>query len=196
MRFDFGRVGTITPPASRRLTEFDTPDGVLFRVKVTAASGPRPGVILAEADKIPVRDPQTRDENRTPLLPVRPADLGQEVYRLDMTDRPLLLINRAVGDWRAAARAPAFISLVYPAALRQILNRILVVDNHRETTDDTDWRCRWLRFAVGLPGPGALPDEGDREACIEWIEDATAAFARQQRLLEHFSSYWAREVGG
>ena len=53
MRFPFGRVGELTPPPDleRILTEFESPDRVLFRVRVTSAEG-RQGIMLAEADKI------------------------------------------------------------------------------------------------------------------------------------------------
>src|SRR5437016_2570906 len=47
MRFTFGKVGAVVPPVDRRLTEFDSPDGILFRVRVTSSSD-REGVMLAE----------------------------------------------------------------------------------------------------------------------------------------------------
>jgi hypothetical protein len=39
MRFPFGTVGAITPAADRTLTEFDSAEGMMFSVKVTAVSG-------------------------------------------------------------------------------------------------------------------------------------------------------------
>ena len=36
MRFKFGQVGAITPEKNRHLSQFETPEGILFRVKVTA----------------------------------------------------------------------------------------------------------------------------------------------------------------
>ena len=132
MRFGFGTVGAIAPAADRTLTEFDSPDGIRFSVKVTAASG-HPGQLLAEADSIPVRFPGEAEERRNPLLPVKSEDIGHEVYRLDFSnDPPILLVNRAAGDKDAIARSPLFMSIVYPAALREILNRII----HIEDLDD------------------------------------------------------------
>src|SRR5262249_28332446 len=70
MRSPFGPAGAITPCPDRRLTEFDSADGVLFSVKVTSASE-RSGMMLAEADRIPVRFPGEVEEPRLPLLPVK-----------------------------------------------------------------------------------------------------------------------------
>src|SRR5687767_8442029 len=38
MRFDFGTIARPQQPANRKLTEFDTSDAILFRVKVTSTS--------------------------------------------------------------------------------------------------------------------------------------------------------------
>src|SRR4030095_6528310 len=46
-RFDFGRIGTIKAPAESSLEEFGAPDGILFRVKVSA-DGEYLGKLLAE----------------------------------------------------------------------------------------------------------------------------------------------------
>ena len=131
MRFGYGTVGAIFPAADRALTEFDSTDGIMFSVKVTAVSG-NPGKLLAEAEGIPVRFPGAAEEPRNPLLPVKSDDIGHEVYRLDFSnDPPILLVNRAAGDKDAIVRSPLFMSIVYPAALREILNRIIHVDEPR-----------------------------------------------------------------
>jgi hypothetical protein len=193
MRFGYGTVGRITPAADRTLTEFDSPDGILFSVKVTAVTGDA-GKLLAEADGIPVRFPGEADERRNPLLPVKSDDTGHEVYRLDFSnDPPMLLVNRAAGDKDAIARSPLFMSIVYPAVLREILNRILYVEEFDDPDDDGEnWQARWLRFAGGLAGVGSVPpkDDGDRD---QWIDDAVAAFAKQQTMLDRFIADWRKE---
>jgi hypothetical protein len=182
MRFGYGTVGAITPPADRALTEFDSADGILFSVKVTAASGTR-GMLLAVGDGIPVRFPGESEERRNPLLPVKSDDIGHEVYRLDFSnDPPILLINRAAGDKDTIVRSPLFMSIVYPAALREILNRIIHVEDFDDPDDEGDsWQARWLRFATALPSVGPIKDDGDRD---QWIDDAVAAFAKQQATLD------------
>ena len=100
MRFPHGTVAAPHPPpdSARRLTEFASREGLLFRVKVTS-TGDRAGVLLAEGDRIPVSDDEEQPDNRIALLPTAPADLGQETWRVDLTgaNGPLLLVNKRVG---------------------------------------------------------------------------------------------------
>lgn len=191
MRFPFGKVSSIVPPIDRRLTEFESPDGLLFRVRVTSASG-REGVILAEADKVPVRRAEEVEEDRLPLLPVQPADLGNQIWKVDFSSDPVLLINRSV-DWRALACSPVFRSLVCPAALREVLTRILMNEDHPDLEDRDDWKTRWLLFADALPGTGDMPEEEEKDRFEDWIESVVEAFAKQQSLLGVFLGFWQGE---
>jgi hypothetical protein len=195
MRFPYGTVNRLAPPADpgRRLTEFQTPDAVLFRVKVTSSAEPL-GVLLAEGDQIrPVNGDEKPDE-RVPILPPCPRDLGQEAWRVEITDDgALLLVNNRLGDWKAVASAPLFRSLVYPAAMRQILWRIYKTEGATEIDDHTDWRCRWLKFAEGLPGSAPHPVGSEDDSQWEdWISDAVRSFAQQHKMLDHLST----EFGG
>ena len=188
MRFAFGTVGrpskNLAPTAA--LAEFDSTDGVLFSIKVTSASD-RSGMMLAEADRIPVRFPGEVEEPRLPLLPVKSEELGHEIYRIDFTGpTPMLLINRAAGVKDTLVRSPLFMSLVYPAALREILNRIIHVEQCEEYDEEGDgWMDRWLKFATRLPNIGPVPDKDDDDREL-WIDDAIAAFAKQQTMLDRF----------
>jgi len=123
MRFPFGTIGNRVVPGDRTLSEFDSPEGVLFRVKVTSASD-RQGVMLAEADGIRAGITPDEEEDRTAILPVKAEELGEEICRVDFARHPVLLVNRAVGDWQTLVRSPMFLSLVYSAAFREILTRI------------------------------------------------------------------------
>src|ERR1700723_2623745 len=51
MRFDFGTVGSLRPPADRRLSVFYDGARLLFRIKVVSV-GEAGGQIIAEADQI------------------------------------------------------------------------------------------------------------------------------------------------
>jgi hypothetical protein len=191
MRFPYGTVRAITPPPAteRRLTEFSSRDGLLFRVKITA-SGERSGLLLAEADRIPLRGDQERPDNRIPLLPPLGQDLGHEVWRVDFSDQtgPLLLVNRQLGDWKAVAGSPMFRSLVYPAAMREVLWRVYKVEGTRAIDDLDDWRCRWLQFAAGLPGLRNPPlDSNEDTDWGDWIDEAVQSFTRHHDVLNLFS---------
>jgi hypothetical protein len=193
MRFPFGTVGTLTPALDRRLVEFDSTEGVQFTVKVASASG-RQGMMLAEADRIPVRFTGESEERRSPLLPVKSEDIGHEVYRLDFSGQtPTLLLNKAAGDKDTIARSPLFMSLVYPAAFREVLTRILHVEGGGDSDDNGDsWESRWLRFTESLPGMRKAPDKDDDASVDDWIDDAVSTFARQQNMLERFISGWQK----
>ena len=52
MRFDFGSVASVRPPADRQLSRFESPEGVLFRIRVVSPDGTPSGRLVAEADRI------------------------------------------------------------------------------------------------------------------------------------------------
>ena len=60
MRWPWGTVGALQPPANRALAEFDSPDDVLFRVRVTSPGTPEEphGLLPAEADRVRLRSPE------------------------------------------------------------------------------------------------------------------------------------------
>jgi len=196
MRFDFGKVGALQPPVSRVLGEFDTPDDILFRIRVTSAGTPEEphGMLLAEADRIPLRSPEELEDPRIPLLPVLPSDLGSELWRIDFEDYPRLLLNTAAGNYKQIGLDPGFISVVYPSALREVLGRILHREKYRDFDEPDDWQARWLRFAVQVLGVGEPPTEEDGEdANDDWINRAVAAFARKHGLVEKFRTFFGAE---
>jgi hypothetical protein len=195
MRFDFGTVGNIKPPDDRRLTDFDSVEAVLFRVKVTSASSSH-GKLLAEGDRIRFQRPEEQPDDRMPLLPVKPQELETEIAKLDFSgDEPLLLVNSLMGPYQEIARSPAFTALMYPQIVREILTRILIIDSHADTEDEENWRSRWLRFATYLPGvsdPPAVNGEID-EQHWDWIDEAVKAFSKQIQVTENFRRFWEGE---
>ena len=189
MRFNFGQVGAITPDKNRDLSQFESSEGLLFRVKVTPNTDIH--ALLAEADEIPLARPEQDQSQRTPLLSVKPEKLGDEIYRLDFTrDRPILLINSEAGNYANIGRSPAFVSLVYPGVLREILSRVLLVENHDDDANQDDWKSQWVRFASLHPGLGELPEPGDTDGRSDWIDKAVSAFAKQLQVRAKFADFW------
>ena len=89
---------------------------------------------------------------------------------------------------------PVFVSLVYPLVFRQILTRILTVENYHDVEDvedGNDWKAQWLRYATLLPGVSVPPGEG--EQFDDWIDSAVAAFSKRHGTLEQFRTYWKEE---
>jgi hypothetical protein len=137
-------------------------------------------MLLGEAEQLQPRKPNEEPLNKLPLLPVLPTDLDQEVWKIDFQGRTILLINNKLRDWRQTAASSTFRALVYPAAFRQILERVLFVEKCFVTDDPIDWRSRWLQFAAKVPGSCAPPQMGSGDdQVMDWIDDAVAAFARR-----------------
>jgi len=194
MRFDFGRIGKLIPPKNLHLKSFDSPVGVKFRVKVTAAGDIHK--LLAVADAIPLRTPDQAKYDKDPLLEVMPSkELGDEIYRVDFAEsHPVLLINSEVGNYKIIGKSPAFLSLALPAIFREILIQIIIVDKMTDDDDMEDWHCRWIRFAKLLPGMDDLPNVDDNEECLDWIKKTVAVFAKKQKLKVQFKEFWRDEL--
>lgn len=188
MRFDFGTVGSIVPAADRRLVRFEAWEGVLFRVRVVSPDGSPTGKLLAEADRLRPRSSKPTEQKRRSLLPLDSADLNGELFRLDLSEGPVLLVERTLGggDWRSCARDQLFQGLVYPSVLRQILQHLLSDDWPEE--GDPRWERDWARFVESVPGFYPPPDEdGDQDA---WTDAVVASFARQHRFVQAFNAKW------
>jgi hypothetical protein len=194
VRFEFGTVGSLTPPASCRLSEFGTLAGLRFRIKVVSTAEPR-GQLLAVGDRITPHNAEQQSLSRVPLLAVRAQDLGREVWRLDFADEPLLLVNPRVVAKKKLVQSVEFQSLVLPEILRSILSRILLVEQMRISDDSDEWTSRWLKFAESMPGVGTVPDEADPESDLDWIDAAISSFCRWRSVDQQFSGFWnARSV--
>lgn len=191
MRFDFGQIGAITPAKNRKLLQFDSPEGIHFRVKITPSGNVH--ALLAEADRITLTRPNLGEGERTPLLPVKPEKLEHEIYRLDFSgDRPILLINSDAGNYADIGRSPAFTSLVYPNVFREILIRVLLLEGHDDSLSD-DWKSHWLKFALTHPGLGELPKVEDTDGRNDWIEICVTAFSKQLQVRSKFEDFWKNE---
>lgn len=190
VRFDFGTVGSLTAPANCRLSEFGTLAGLRFRVKVVSTSEPR-GRLLAVADRINPRNQQQQSLPRVPLLAVRAQDLGREVWRLDFSDEPMLLVNPRVVPKKHLVESIEFQTLALPEILRSILNRILLVEKVRSAEESDDWTSRWLRFAESMPGVGKIPEADSPAADVDWIDAAISSFCRWRNVDQQFTSFWA-----
>jgi len=193
MRFDYGRAGNPVEPTDRNLYEFETPDGIRFRVKITSEDGEN-GKLLAQADKIRPRQPDMQDESRLPLLPVRPKEM-YGIWKLDFTgEEPILEINKNAGNKDAITHSSQFRSLVFPSILREILTRIATYERPDDSEDMDDWRARWICFARLLPSVEELPLDGSESGVIDqWVDNVVSSFSRVRKDLEVFLLFWEGE---
>jgi len=185
-RFDYGTVGRLRIPADRTLGSISTSVTPLFRIKVVDQTGTH-GRILASLDKIRPTGQDNQPTDSRSLLFVEYDDLGSAIWQLDLEgDWPVLRLNRAVDEISLIASSDnRFLSLVYPEVLRQILTRILIVDEHTDPDCDDDWPSLWLKLASTLPGMSP-PYQTSRVGRRAWIESAVEAFCANFNLLDKF----------
>lgn len=188
LRFAWGEVGALAPPLDRRLV--DMPVNPSFRVKVVTPDGS--GVLLAMANRVRPH----REQHHGSLVWLKGEDLGKEVWRLQFagTGAPTLLVNENIhGIGEAVLHDNAFRGLVMPEVLRAMLTRALVVDNYAPDDEGGDWN-ELMQFVRGFHAEPLGPDgDGDeREARMDWIDAAVAAFTRRHF---HASDFYAAALG-
>ena len=194
MRFDYGNATGLKARTDNRLSEFDSLDGIRFRVKVSQGDGIH-GKLLAVADKIRPVKPEEGDSGRSCILPVKSEEMNC-IWRIDFEgDDPILLISKKAGSKDLISQSPEFISLVYPSVLREILFRIKIYEADADWQEDEgSWQNQWFRFVRFLPGVGEPPDLSDDDLRYkQWVEDAVGAFSRNLDIVGTFVSY--REGG-
>ena len=190
MRFPWGTVSEVRVPESRRLTDVDHVPTVYFRVLVVDETGQR-GRILASIDGVRATRHGEEPGRRESILPVNPTDLGDQIWRLHFGDEPVLEVNNRIPDILSRVQHdPAFLALVYPAVVREVLLQAVLV----ETLPDAEppgWQGQWLQFARSVhPGepPSLDPEQlqDSREAVQEWIDDVVASFSRKLDVLQRY----------
>lgn len=198
-RFAFGRINTLLPPDDRSLTEFGVPEGILFRVKVSAVDGPLAGRLLGEADGVAPLMPDQEEAPRHPIINHVPADdIGDELWRVDFSGTvPLVKINDKIpAGVEQFLVDPTYRAVFAPAVMREVLTRILIIDrDNYDDEDEASWQARWLRFASELPGVSDPPDFEETQGRLinlkeieDWVDRAVEAFAQASGLLRAFSS--------
>lgn len=187
-RFDFGKVGDITQPTDRTLTDFDG-ENVFFTLKVVDRTE-RFGRILGIAEHIwPQRAGEQTVADRRGILPVERVELGQQLWKLDFREREVfLLLNKSVPGLMEQVRSdPLFCAVVYPEVVRQILTRA-IAENVEPDEEDDRWPILWLRFGKKLhprkeDPPKPQDPEEDRD---QWIEEVVDAFCNAHVLKDKY----------
>jgi hypothetical protein len=199
IRFDLGTVGMPNPVKALEISSlkgtrvsFDLAvvDGATGR-KVASADNLKPVVAGGDA---------TRTQNS--LLPVDTTKgLDGLYWRVDysekdeegMKDAPVLLVDQEASSSTDLMSDASLRVAVLPSAMREILGRVLLVDEHRYEPDGRDWRNSWLRFATRIAGdePPSLDvphHEADqaREECDHWIQRAVELFCNKHEFLKQF----------
>ncbi len=193
MRFDCGSVEHFAPPPDRRLTDIDSSGVVRFRVKLVDNEGNEHRVV-AVADNIVVSEEKPETAGRMPLLPVNFTDtLGQQAWRIAFEPNgPVLELNNRIDGIKDVAKSDAvFFALVYPAAVRQVLTQILLVETQEPSEEGDEWWNHWLRWAGRFSGT-PLPNDADESPF--WIDEVVEGFCNQQKLIDRWRT--VRSEGG
>lgn len=182
MRFDFGTVGQITSPASCLLSDIDAGAAILFRVKVVDETD-EVGCILASANGIRPEDDADGDDRR-PLLPVDSADLGEEIWRLEI-DRdagPTLAVNNRIPDLvEALKRDPYLQGLIYPEVVRGMVRAVFRADNG--FGEEEEWMEGWKDWCEEQLGREIGEGENDDIEAVESLADEVASvFVKKNRF--------------
>ena len=205
MRFRCGTLKQPLIPEDRHLYDIHSTEAILFRVKLVDPSAQH-GKILAVADRLASTGESPEETKRISILPVTYEDLGPEIWKLDFRDTgPVLAVNKKiemVNITEIVKTSDLFFSLVYPSVLREILIRILLIDEVFEDDDPESWQNLWLAFVEKLPDVPKITESPEfenqeftvnREFFLKWIDDdAVPAFCRQYGIKGKFES----EIGG
>lgn len=187
MRFDCGTIGHLTIPPSRRLTDIDSDHLIRFRVKIVGGSLQDEHRVLAASPDITVASDGPASSSRISLLPVNFRDLGHQVWRVELeTNQAVLELNNKIASIEQMARTDKrFFALVYPAAVREILTHILLVEQYELDEESDEWWSLWLRWGATLT-PDPVPDDPDDRAA--WIAAVIAAFCDRYELSRAFEA--------
>lgn len=182
MRFDCGTVAEPTIPDTLVLDDIDPAAPVLFRLKVVDRED-HPGRLLGAANRLRPNVDDSPDV-RTSLFPIERRELHSEVWKVDMSDGPTLLLNYNIPNLTAMIQKdPLIQGLLLPAALRIVLEAIVLDPAIEEDEDDT-WKARWLRFCreelkLG-DDPAECEDDDTRQA---WVDDGVRAFCKSYNFI-------------
>lgn len=188
IRFDFGTVGSFGPVGPTDLSDFgDDVESVLYRVKVVAADEKR--TLLG----LPSRGVGIRAENSYGgasdcILPLGklPKESGL-VWAMDYEKGyPRLCTNPALDA--SIVKGDAFVALVYPTALRSVLEYTFLLHHDGQ---DCAWADVWKRFAAEnletvFPALSGKPiyDEDDLQSLNDWIDDVVESFVSGSDLVK------------
>lgn len=192
IRFDLGTVGKPSARVARDISRLHG-ERVTFDVNVITPSGAQK---LATAEAIRPVNELTGAPGSVPLLPVDASrDLDGLVWCIEYiekfggrTDAPVLCIDQSAVNGAASTflQDSAARALILPAALREVLIRILVMDEHPFEPKSEEWPDSWLRFAAKLTCDDVPSAEAPKDDKLCFVDQASKAFSRQHMLLSNF----------
>jgi hypothetical protein len=191
MRFECGTLNSLSVPERLLLSDIDKGGAVRFRVLIIAADGS--GRILAAADGLRPSTPGD-GADRQPLLPMREADIGNELWKIEVDYRtgPVLLVNNRVSGLAAQIRTvPLLQGIILPHAFRAVLQNL---NPSGESDDDDFWGDNWRRFLAELGLAIEADDPNDQDSVEEWVESAVRTFCDLKKFAERVKLFGSSET--
>ena len=186
--FDFGTVGSISPPHDRTLKDIDSNKPMTIRATIW---DPATKQILAANNRLKFQEAEG-DISKKSLLPTRLADLGGELWQLAINEgeEPELLLNENVPDVTDAVRhTPELLVCIFPEAIRQTLVH-LAYSRDFDLADEEAWQSNWIKWLAtnGHPwdaSPNPIEDdEIEINDVRQWATNIVSAFAIELDLLQ------------
>jgi hypothetical protein len=188
-RFSMGTVGSPLRISNQPLPEFSSYPAITFYVSVVDS---RDGYknILGKSTAISL--PRTAGGSETaPLLEVSYRQNMKQLWKLDFdSDRPILQVRNEIDAEGIIKHNHLFRTAVFPAVLKEILVRYLIIEHGTiDEDDDESDRSRWIRFAKEVCGVTEIGEEDD--------EDEVAFLAESleniERVVDAFSEKFLKE---
>jgi len=183
LRFDYGTVNELKPPTNTFLNELPNIDQLRFRVKVIDNSNELHKIIGISDNIYP--EGLLNDGVKKSILPVLFEDIGNQIWKVDFTGNgPVLILNcekNYPGIRNHIKSNPYFLGLIYPIAIRFILEKIILED----TFDSEEWSLNWLTFTREILGIYPTPKDKDDPDIDNWKEDVINSYCVKFKLLEN-----------
>ena len=173
-RFYFGTVNQVVKPEIRVLDKLDLTSQMLFRIRIVDESD-CVGRLVASADSL---RPADDEQQRSSILPIRSKPLGEQTWKVvfETGGKPELYINSRIPSATNQLKTnPDFQSLIFPAALRQILMFFLWNDDEGDSASN-----EWFRFAEEIAFE--RPADDDPLSLMNWVDDVVERFSLRFEL--------------
>lgn len=169
-RKKLGKVSSNVRKNAITIEEFDDADGLSFRIKVVDEDD---GILEAIAENIKPHDKDDKpDKNHKSIFPVASTDLSSYgvLWRVNYDDQDAALhIEQELGSKDQVVRSLLFRGFILPAAMRQVLAKIVADEWDPDLSDPDELSTRWILLARQL-GAGVPDDNADDHE--DWLDDA------------------------
>ncbi|PLY00757.1 MAG: hypothetical protein C0623_06615 [Desulfuromonas sp.] len=158
-----------------------------FRLLIREPDRPK---LVATAENL---KPHSEDEEEgESLMAVEPVDLGQLLWRCEVTaEGPVLQVNSRVFPHASSAQNYVpFATMVLPEAFRNVLDEIC--KNRLRVDDEDDWMYHWGQWLEHV-GAGKPPASDDEDDLNEWKEGAVEAFSNKYKFADQLATHLALE---